>query len=335
VVRGELAGVVADRAPSAEILSPPAAFDRSPARLVWERVHLPRIASEWVPDVIFSPFNVLPTRWRSPRPKLALIVSNLAPYAPEVRRMYGGRERLRLAALRRLTDRSIERADRVFLLSVQAFDLIGPAIMDGRAEVLPMAPPNPVPGALPEVPPGPFFVIVSDLLRYKGIELAIEALAMLESDRPSLLVCGNGLDARYARRLRHLAGRLGVADRVRFLGSLDHGAALALLGACTACIVTSRFENKSRVPIEAMAMGAPVIANDLPTFRESCGDAALYFETTRPHPRLAEHMGALLRDQSLRRRLGTGGTARVGAMRHTEATELILDSLERLAGGRP
>jgi hypothetical protein len=45
-------------------------------------------------------------------------------------------------------------------------------------------------------------------------------------------------------------------------------------------------------------------------------------------------MAALLRDERLRRRLGDAGIARVGSARHTEATEQILHSLERLAGAR-
>jgi glycosyltransferase involved in cell wall biosynthesis len=332
-VRKELAGVVADRAPSAEILSPPAAFDRVPARLLWEHVRLPRIAASWAPDVVFSPFNVLPVRWPEPRPKLALIVSNLAPYAGEVRRMYRGKERLRLEALKWLTDRSLEHADRVFLLSTQAFDLIDPGILDGRAEVISMAPPSTAGLPASGTSAGPFFVIVSDLLRYKGIELAIDALAALEGDRPSLLICGSALDGRYAARLRDQAERLGVSDQVRFLGPLDHQVVLGLFRSCVACIVPSRFENKSRVPVEAMAMGAPVIASDLVTFRESCGDAALYFDLARPHTQLAAHMKHLLHDGKLRHRVGEAGAARLGAMRHTEATEQILASLERLAAG--
>lgn len=331
VVRKQLAGAVADRAPSSEILSPPPAFDRVPARVLWEHLRLPRIARSWAPDVVFSPFNVLPVRWPEPKPKLAVIVSNLAPYATEVRRMYRGKERLRLEALKRLTDRSLEHADRVFLLSAQAFDLIDPRILDGRAEVISMAPPSTADLPASEGPAGPFFVIVSDLLRYKGIELAIDALAALEDGRPSLLICGNALDGRYTARLREQAERQSVSDRVRFLGPLDHGAVLGLFRSCVACLVPSRFENKSRVAVEAMAMGAPVIASDLSTFRESCGDAALYFDLGHPHPQLAAHMRQVLNDGRLRRRLGEAGTARVGTMQSTEATEQILASLERLA----
>jgi glycosyltransferase involved in cell wall biosynthesis len=330
VVRKEMEDVVADRFPAAEILSPPPAFDRSPARVLWEQAWLPRIAAAWGPNVVFSPFNVLPVRWPEPRPKLAVIVSNLAPYAPAVRRMYRGKERLRLEALKRLTDRSLEHADRVFLLSAQAFDLIDSRVLDGRAEVIPMAPPLSGVGSTVATPGGPFFVIVSDLLRYKGIELALDAFAMLEGEA-SLLICGNALDGRYAARLREQADRLGVGDRVRFLGSLDHQAVLGLFGSCAACIVPSRFENKSRVPVEAMAARAPVIASDLVTFRESCGEAALYFDLAHPHPQLAEHMQRLLNDEGLRRRLGEQGASRVGAIRDTEATEQIVASLERLA----
>lgn len=331
VVRKEMEDVVADRFSAAEILSPSSAFDRGPARVLWEQAWLPRIAAAWAPNVVFSPFNVLPVRWPEPRPKLAVIVSNLAPYAPEVRRMYRGKERLRLEALKRLTDRSLEHADRVFLLSAQAFDLIDSRVLDGRAEVIPMAPPRSGVGSTVETPGGPFFVIVSDLLRYKGIELALDALAMLEGEQPSVVICGNALDGRYTARLRERADRLGVGNRVRFLGSLDHQAVLGLYGSCVACIVPSRFENKSRVPVEAMAVGAPVIASDLVTFRESCGDAALYFDLAHPHPQLAEHMKRLMHDEGLRHRLGDQGASRVGAIRDTAATEQILASLERLA----
>ncbi len=331
VVRKEMQGVVTDRFPAAEVLSPAALFDRAPARVLWEHAWLPRTVASWAPDVVFSPFNVLPVRWPEPRPKLAVIVSNLAPYAPAVRRMYGGKERLRLEALKRMTDRSLQHADRVFLLSAQAFDLIDRRVLDGRAEVIPMAPPRSGTGSTEGTPAEPFFVIVSDLLRYKGVELAIDALARLESERPSLLICGNALDGRYAAGLRQRADRLGVGDRVRLLGSLDHQAVLGLYRSCVACIVPSRFENKSRVPVEAMAQGAPVIASDLLTFRESCGDAALYFDLDRPLPKLAENMDRLLHDGQLRQRLGDEGTSRVSAIRATEATERILASLERLA----
>jgi glycosyltransferase involved in cell wall biosynthesis len=330
VVRKEMEGVVTDRFPAAEVLSPAALFDRAPARVLWEHAWLPRRAAEWAPDVVFSPFNVLPVRWPKPRPKLAVIVSNLAPYAPEVRGLYRGKERVRLEALKRLTDRSLQHADRVFLLSAQAFDLIDRRVLDGKAEVIPMAPPRSGTGSMDGTPAEPFFVIVSDLLRYKGIELAIDALAHLEGGRPSLLVCGNALDGRYVGGLRHRADRLGVGDRVRFVGSLYHRAVLGLYRSCVACIVPSRFENKSRVPVEAMAQGAAVIASDLVTFRESCGETALYFDLGRPL-QLAEHMDRLLHDDRLRHRLGHEGASRVSAIRATEATERILASLERLA----
>lgn len=333
VVRKELVGQVAERAPSADILCPPPAFDRAPARLLWEHLRLPRIAASWRPDVVFSPFNVVPARWPEPRPKLALIVSNLAPYASKVRRMYRGKERLRLEALKRLTDRSLQHADRVFLLSAHAFDLIDRGILDGKAEVIPMAPPKTVDVPLSETPAGPFFLIVSDLLRYKGIELAIDALAAIDGS-PSLMICGNALDPRYATRLRKRAEHYGLQDRIRFLGSLDHKSVMGLMRGSIACVVPSRFESKGRVPVEAMAIGVPVIATDLQVFRESCGDDALYFDPSHAQPRLAEHMERLLHDEPLRQRLVEAGQSRVGRMRDTEATEQILASLERLAAGR-
>jgi glycosyltransferase involved in cell wall biosynthesis len=246
--------------------------------------------------------------------------------------MYRGTERLRLEALKWLTDRSLKTADRVFLLSAQAFDLIDPALLDGRAEIIPMAPPRVIEGAISQTPSEPFFLIACDLLRYKGIELAIEALASIENDRPLLLICGNVLDTRYAQQLREQAHRLSLGDRVRFVGSVDHQTVLGLLRSCVACIMPSRFENKSRVPVEAMAVDAPVIASQLITFRESCGDAALYFDLGRPHPQLAEHMDRLLHDDELRAGMRRAARAQLQASHADDATGQILASLEQLVG---
>jgi glycosyltransferase involved in cell wall biosynthesis len=335
VVRRELEAAVRNIAPDIETLCPPRAFDRPPARLAWQQLRLPGFLRDWQPDIVFAPFGVLPLRWGEPRPVLAMIVSNLAPYSPELRRLYRGPGRVRLDILRNLTDRSVAIADRVFLLSNQAFDLIDHPELPGRAEVIPMAPP-PVISIEPttNAPKEPYFVLVADILRYKGIEAAVSALALLDnSTRPLVLVCGSLLDRSYLRLLVRKAEDLGVAERLRFMGPTDHRMVLSLLGTSAGCIVPSRFENKTRVPYEAMAVGAPLLLNDLPTFRESAGDACLYFDVDRPE-QLARHMGTLIENVETRRRLSEAGRARVASIKITDASEHILDSLERLIGAR-
>ena len=69
-----------------------------------------------------------------------------------------------------------------------------------------------------------------------------------------LWIAGDGeLDA----ELRALAARLGVADRVRFLGWRNDRE--ALLAACDVCVMPSRYEPFGTVMIEAWAAQRPLV----------------------------------------------------------------------------
>jgi glycosyltransferase involved in cell wall biosynthesis len=95
---------------------------------------------------------------------------------------------------------------------------------------------------------GDHYVIVSELMAHKQIELAVQAFTDL---RRPLVVIGDGPDG---RRLRHLAG-----PTVQFAGRLPDGEVAALLQSARALVVTS-VEEFGIVAVEAMAAGRPVIA---------------------------------------------------------------------------
>jgi glycosyltransferase involved in cell wall biosynthesis len=318
---------------NADVITPPAAASRPPLRLAWEHWRLPHTAGRaFRPDVVFTPFNVAPVSWPDPQPRLFVLVSNLNPFAPEVTRLYSGRDRLRLELLRRLTNRSIERAERVYLLSAQSYDLM-PALDASRAEVIPMAPPPPPPEGPPpdSAPSEPYFVIAGDVYRYKGVEMAIEALGVLAPrDRPVILVAGStDADPGYAARLRDRATALGLGDRVRFLGSRGHEEILGLIQSAAAVLAPSRFETLSRVPIEAMALGTPVLATDVPTYREACGDAALYFALDDTEG-LATLLTRVVSDDELVERHRQLGATQQAGTTHGDASMRILAGMGAL-----
>lgn len=328
VLQPHLEAEVARIAPGVATLVPSKPFCRIPLRLGWEHLALPRKAAGFRPDAVFSPFNVAPVHWPSPKPRITVLVSNLAPYSPVVREMYGGREWLRLESLRRLTDRTIERADHVFLLSHQAYALIDSSLLDGKSEVIPMAPPPPSNVSLDDLPGEPYFAVVGDLMRYKGVEVVLEAMSHLSPGSvPLLLVCGAHVEPSYVHALSQRVAALGLADRVRLLGSTPHPRVLSLVAGARACILPSRFENLTRVTVEAMSLGTPVIANDMESYRESCGDAAMYFDLQEPE-QLAQSMKAVLHDDGLRAALAERATSHVGHMRPEDATSRILQALE-------
>jgi glycosyltransferase involved in cell wall biosynthesis len=59
-----------------------------------------------------------------------------------------------------------------------------------------------------------------------------------------------------------------------------------------------------------MTLGCPVIASNLPSVREACGDAAIYFRPTSA-AECGEAMMHVMHDSALRDRLRTQGFANV------------------------
>ncbi len=120
---------------------------------------------------------------------------------------------------------------------------------------------------------GGYYAVVSRLLPYKRIDLAIAACAIAGVP---LHVIGDGPDE---RRLRALA--LGTATT--FHGAVDDAARNALLGAARAAILPGA-EDFGLVPLEAAAAGRPTIAfaagGALETIVE--GETGTFFHA--PHP---------------------------------------------------
>ena len=97
---------------------------------------------------------------------------------------------------------------------------------------------------------------VGHLIDRKGHHHVIAALPhMPDTD---LIIAGDG---ERLSALKGLAGRLGVADRVRFLGAVDQETLKILYNAADALVLASSREGWANVLLEAMACGTPVIAS--------------------------------------------------------------------------
>ena len=106
---------------------------------------------------------------------------------------------------------------------------------------------------------GPTLLSVGGLIARKGHDLTIAALAELPGWR--LLIAGEG-PARGS--LLALAGRLGVGDRVRLLGTWPHDELATLYSAADMSVLSSAREGFANVLLESMACGTPVVASPIP-----------------------------------------------------------------------
>jgi glycosyltransferase involved in cell wall biosynthesis len=109
----------------------------------------------------------------------------------------------------------------------------------------------------------PRFVYLGRLLYWKGVHLAIRALAEARVKVPAstLTLIGGGPEERW---LRNLASRLGVEDAVEFVGYVpSRQQVMDSLHTYTALVFPSLHDSGGMVVLEALAAGLPVICLDL------------------------------------------------------------------------
>ncbi|GAA4285697.1 glycosyltransferase [Georgenia daeguensis] len=155
---------------------------------------------------------------------------------------------------------------------------------------------------------------VGRLVPRKGIATVVEALPALPSTE--LVVAGGPAADEVdgdpeVRRLRTLAARLGVADRVRFLGSVARESMPALIRDADVVVATPWYEPFGIVPLEAAACGRPLVGSAVGGLLDSVADGETgLLVPPRDPDALAGALGELLRDPERRRRFGVAARRR-------------------------
>ena len=151
---------------------------------------------------------------------------------------------------------SWNRADLILAQNAETRDWL-PRRHRGKARLFPNAVINEemTAAAAPAIPSGPPLAVYAGRLEpWKGVFLCLHVLALLPDWR--LVVCGSGRDQ---LRLRRLARRLGVEDRVEWLGWLSHEHVLKRLAEADVFLFPSLREEAGGVIAEARAVGLPIV----------------------------------------------------------------------------
>jgi glycosyltransferase involved in cell wall biosynthesis len=164
----------------------------------------------------------------------------------------------------------------------------------------------------PPVPPAtpPRFLFIGRLVDWKRLDFVLQALSTIPDAH--LEVIGDGpMRASWTE----LAGALGVADRLHWLGWLPQPECAVRLQGATALLLPSIYECGGAVVLEAMACAVPVVATawggPADYLDASCG---ILVDPSNPQTVVAEFqqaMHTLIDDPQLRLQLGAAGRQRV------------------------
>lgn len=130
----------------------------------------------------------------------------------------------------------------------------------------------------------PYILSVSSVHRHKNYVRLIEACATLarrHRDLPALVIIGDVQAPDYLaemRRARAVAGE--YAERIHLLGEIPYADIKTYYAGADLFVFPSYLETFGHPLLEAMASGVPIVAADIPVFREIAGDAACYAD---PH----------------------------------------------------
>jgi glycosyltransferase involved in cell wall biosynthesis len=242
-----------------------------------------RIASRWDADLYFSAGESAPPHTACPRIASFRNPCVFKPLAPESPRG----ERLRLLMLRALARLSARSCNRIMFVSEDSARWIGDSIglpAERRAVVHHGIDPRPWREARGSRPmhPWPYILSVGSIYRYKNFARLIEAYGVMaerhpELELPDLVIIGDEQHADHLGRMREARAALGsLAEHVHVLGEVPYAEIPAWYAGAELFVFPSYLETFGHPLLEAMAAEVPVVASDLPVFREIAADAAFY-----------------------------------------------------------
>jgi len=140
---------------------------------------------------------------------------------------------------------------------------------------------------------GPEILMVAAVERPKGIDLAIRAVAAIESTpRPTLRVVHNRANPAYQHEIVNLAAEFGV--NLILDSNVSESDLVVRYRRADACLLTSRLEPLGLTALEAAACGTPVVAIREGGYRETVIDGVTGLLTDRDPSALASALSRVI-----------------------------------------
>jgi glycosyltransferase involved in cell wall biosynthesis len=191
--------------------------------------------------------------------------------------------------------------------------------------------------------PQRYFFYPAQFWPHKNHKLILQAIKLIADQTGEIIpivFCGaywSYIMATNFKEVMAMAAQFGIADHVRYLGSVPDEDMAALYTLSTGLVMPTFFGPTNIPPLESWHFGRPVITSDIEGLREQNGDASLLVDPRSPQA-LAEAMKALWRDQSLCAELTARGRKRLATYSWSSFVDAVIgvlsEACERVRTGR-
>jgi glycosyltransferase involved in cell wall biosynthesis len=175
----------------------------------------------------------------------------------------------------------------------------------------------------------PYLLFVGSRTPNKNIRRAMDAIRMMGSAAPKFVIAGAPASSVFQSYETSEPEANSVTDKIVFTGRLSDEEIAGLYAGATALLFPSLYEGFGIPPLEAMLLGCPVLASDIPPTREVCGDAALFFDPLRPED-MARAINEVLHNPEHRAKMIERGYQRAQEFSWDRSAGRLFDIVEQL-----
>lgn len=286
---------------------------RLPARALhqlWRRVDWPRIDGRERHDIVHGTNFVVPP---SRKPRLVTVHDLTAVRFPQ---LVTPATRAYPDLIRRAIGKGAWVHTPSAFVAAEVVDVFGADAGRVRAVAHGLAPADPAAGQPPY--DFPYVLALGTIEPRKDLPTLVKAFDSLAAAHPDLRLVVAGPDGWGAEQFANAVAAARHRDRIIRQGYVEPTQRTALLKGASVFAFPSLYEGFGLPPLEAMAVGVPVVATRAGAVPEVVGDAALVVEPGRPDE-LAEALAEVLADDERREELVARGRVLAAARTWNDA----------------
>lgn len=128
-----------------------------------------------------------------------------------------------------------------------------------------------------------YFLRVGNFYPHKNVESLLFAFKMFKEKNNDISLVLAGKEDYFFEKIKQKVQNLGIDKDVVFVNSPTDQELENFYRNALALVIPSFMEGFSLTAVEALSLGCPVLASDIPVHREVCQDSVLYCNPSNPH----------------------------------------------------